>query len=59
MARAIICGKPEMRIGEIAIVATLKSELPLATLWSTEGRPAAAMLPYMHASSHASFTYAS
>ena len=38
VARAIICGKPEMRFGEIAIVATLKSELPLATLWSTERR---------------------
>ena len=38
VARAIICGKPEMRIGEIAIVAALKSELPPATLWSTERR---------------------
>ena len=38
MARAIICGKLEMKIGEIAIVATLKSELPPATLWSTERR---------------------
>ena len=36
MAKAIICGKPEMRIGEIAIVAALKSELPPVTLWSTE-----------------------
>ena len=38
VARAIICGKPEMRIGEIAIVAALKSELPPVTLWSTERR---------------------
>ena len=38
VARAIICGKPEMRIGEIDIVATLKSELPPATLRSTERR---------------------
>ena len=36
VVRAIICGKPEMRIGEIDIMATLKSELPPATLWSTE-----------------------
>ena len=33
-----ICGKPSITIGEIAIVAALKSELPLATLWSTERR---------------------
>jgi len=38
VARAIICGKPEMRLGEIDIMATLKSELPPATLWSTERR---------------------
>ena len=38
MARAIICGKPEMKIGEIAIVATLISELPPATFRSTERR---------------------
>ena len=36
VARAIICGKPEMKIGEIAIVAALKSELPPVTLWPSE-----------------------
>ena len=38
VARAIICGKPEMKTGETTIVATLKSELPPATLRSTERR---------------------
>ena len=38
VVRAIICGKSEMKIGEATIVATLKSELPPATLRSTERR---------------------
>ena len=37
VARAIICSKPEMKNGETTIVATLKSELPPATLRKITG----------------------